>query len=216
MSTFGVFATGLLSSYCTEEDVLKLLRGYDLRPITEEELAERARELLPFAKRMIDSYAGRDFLYHANETVVLDGTGKDRLQLTEAGVWPPVEVHALYIDGELMSPAAYCVYAHTGLIRLRPESGLLRFPAGVQNIVVEASWGTPEPPVEIGWAQAKLAAAELLAELGGEGGVVQETRLGDYAVRYATGGRYASQITRLCAEALELLRRHRFVRLSVI
>lgn len=216
MNTFGVFATGLLSSYCTEEDVLKLLQGYDLRPFTEEELLQRAQELLPLAKRMIDSYAGRDFLYHANETVVLDGTGKDRLQLTEAGVWPPLEVHALYIGGELVAPTSYCVYAHTGLIRLRPEGGRLHFPVGVQNIVIEVSWGEPEPPVEIGWAQAKLAAAELLAELGGEGGVVQETRIGDYAVRYAMGGRYASAITRLCSEALELLKPHRFVRMSVI
>lgn len=217
MGAQGVFTTGNLSSYCTVEDVLKVLRGYDLTAFgTEEELAVRVAELLPLTRGMVDTGAGRDFWWHSDETVTLDGKGTDRLLLTEAGVSLPVAVTAVRVAGATIPPAAYHVYAETGLVRLKPQATLARFPEGVQNVEVDLDWGFEQTPTEVALAQAKLVAAELLAELGGEGGAVQETRIGDYAVRYATEGRYGAAVGRLCAEAEEIVRRYRSVRVAAV
>jgi len=213
----GVFTTGNLSSYCTAEDVFRVLTGYDLEPFGGEEgLAARVSELLPLTRGMVDSSAGRDFRWHADETIVVDGNGTDRLLLSEAGVALPVHVQAVRVDGVTVEAEAYHAYAETGLLRLKPQAMPPRFPTGVQNVVVDLDWGFEQTPTEIALAQAKLTAAELLAELSGEGGAVRETRIGDYTVRYAEEGRYGAAVGRLCTEAAELLRRHRAVRAAAV
>jgi hypothetical protein len=217
MGTQGVFTTGNLSSYCTVEDVFKVLCGYDLTPFGgEEELAVRVQELLPLTHGMVDSGAGRDFRWHADETVTLDGKGTDRLLLTEAGVGLPAQVAAVRVAGASIQAEGYHVYPETGLMRLKRSAPLARFPEGVQNVAVDLDWGFEQTPTEVALAQAKLTAAELLAELGGEGGAVRETRIGDYAVRYAAEGRYGGAVGRLCAEAQEILRRYRAVRMAAV
>jgi len=217
MGTQGVFTTGNLSSYCTAEDVLKVLGGYDLTAFgTGEELALRVQELLPLTRGLVDRAAGRDFRWHADETVALDGKGTDRLLLTEAGVGLPVQVAAVRLEGATVQAAAYHVYPETGLVRLKPSATLARFPEGVQNVTVDLDWGFEQTPAEVALAQAKLTAAEVLAEVGGEGGAVRETRIGDYAVRYAAEGRYGGAVGRLCAEAEEVLRRYRAVRVAAV
>jgi len=217
MAAEGVFTTGNLTSYCTVEDVFKVLRGYDLAAFGgPEALAERVQELLPLARGMVDSGAGRDFRWHPGETVTLDGNGTDRALLSEAGVSLPVAVRAVRVGGGAVAAEACHVYGETGLVRLKPEASPGRFPVGVQNVAVDLDWGFEDTPVEVGMAQAKLAAAELLAELGGEGGAVQETRIGDYAVRYAEEGRYGGAVRRLCEEAAEVVRRYRVVRVAAV
>lgn len=206
----GVFATGRMSSYCTVDEVLKVLHGYDLSGYGDTaELAERIEELLPQTAGMIETCAGRDFRLHAGETVRLDGQGTDRVWVTQGPVKRPVQVRGLRVSGATVDAEAYHVYAETGLMRLKPGAGPAAFPVGVQNVEVELDWGFAEPPTEVALAQAKLTAAEVLAEVGGEGGAVQETRIGDYAVRYAAEGRYAAGIERLCAEAQAIARRYR-------
>jgi len=213
----GVFTTGNLSSYCRAEDVFRILAGYDLEPFGGEvELAARVAELLPLTRGMVDSSAGRDFRRHADQTIVVDGNGMDRLLLTEAAVAVPVHVRALRVEGTAIKAEAYHAYPETGLLRLKPQAMPSRFPAGVQNVAVDLDWGFEQPPAEIALAQAKLTAAELLAELSGEGGAVRETRIGDYTVRYAEEGRYGAAVRRLCAEAMELLRRYQVVRVAAV
>lgn len=217
MAAQGVFTTGNLSAYCTVEDVFGVLRGYDLSPFGgEEELTERVQELLPLTRGMVDTAAGRDFRWHVEQTVTLDGNGTDRLQLTDSGVSAPLTVHAVRVAGSSVSAEAYHAYGETGLLRLKPHACLARFPRGVQNVAVDLTWGYETAPTDASLAQAKLTAAELLAELGGEGGAVQETRIGDYAVRYASEGRYGAGVRRLCDEATEVLRRYRGVRVAAV
>jgi hypothetical protein len=218
----GVFSTGGINSYCSTDDVFKVLLGYDLTPFGgQEALAERVTELLPLTKAMVESGAGRDFHWHVDETLALDGSGTDRLQLygVAAGAEepaPPLFAKALRVAGRTIASGQYRVYAATGLVRLQPTGTLARFPEGLQNVEVDLDWGFEQTPGDVRLAQAKLTAAELLAELGGEGGGVRETRIGDYAVRYAEEGRYAGAVSRLCAEAEDVVRRYRRVRVGAV
>ncbi|MEN6304619.1 MAG: hypothetical protein ABFD96_17950 [Armatimonadia bacterium] len=213
----GVFATGLVSSYCTSEDVFKVLRGYDLTGFGGEEgLAPRVRELLPITMSMVESCAGRDFRLHAEETVRIDGTGTDRVYVIAAGVPTPATVKGMKVDGQEVSAEGWRAYPATGMVRLTPEARLRTFTAGVQNVELVVDWGWETTPAEVALVQAKLTAAELLAELGGEGGTVAETRIGDYAVRYAEGGKFGGAVQRLCAEADAVLRRYVAVRMAAV
>jgi len=87
---------------------------------------------------------------------------------------------------------------------------------GQQNVRVTLDWGYAQPPAEVGLGQAKLAAAEVLAEAMGEAASAQSMALGDYAVRYAAEGQYGAVIRRMVTEAREMLRGYRRVRMGVV
>lgn len=213
----GVFTTGLLSTYCTTEAVFALLRGYDLSAFGGEEALEpRVRDLLVISMGMVETAAGRDFLWHADETVLVDGDGTNRVQVLGSGVSAPVMVKQVKVNGREVPGSDWRCYPWVGILRLTPEAGLSAFPKGAQNVELLVDWGYEETPTEVALAQAKLAAAELLAELGGEGGTVRESRIGDYAVRYAEDGRYGSAVKRWCEEAERALRRYRTVRMAAV
>jgi hypothetical protein len=221
----GTFATGLMSSYCGPADVTALLRGYDLARLGDAQaLADRIGELLPITQQAVETQAGRDFVWHGGDTVVLDGSGSDRLSLVEAGTVPVAAVDQVCLQGRLLPgnervlPAsAYVVYPQAGEIRLlRGAGGGERFPRGRQNVSVTLDWGYEQPPVDVGLAQAKLTAAEVLAEATGETATAQSLTLGDYAVRYAAEGQYGAVISRLVAEAGELLRPYRRFKMRAI
>jgi hypothetical protein len=218
----GVFSTGRTRSYCTAAEVFKILAGHDLAACGGPSgLTARVEELLPLAKAMVDTAAGRDFQWHSNETLMLDGSGTDRMQLSEGRAGEatpalPVILRALRVEGQTLGGTQYRAYAETGLVRLQPGGSPARFPEGLRNVEADVDWGFQQAPGDVQLAQAKLTAAELMAELGGEGGMVQETRIGDYAVRYSAEGRYAGSVARWCAEAMETLRRYRSVRVGVV
>jgi len=201
------FSTGLLSSYCQAEDVRALLAAYDFSRLGDAQAqAERLATLLPITRRAVETAAGRDFTWHAADTVLLDGTGTDRVSLQGAGTLPLGAVRELRVEARLVAESDYVVYPQ-GEIRLKPGGALGgRFPRGAQNVAVTLDWGYPQPPPEVGLAQAKLTAAELLAEAAGETVATESVSLGDYAVRYAGGGKYAGAIRRLVVEATEALR----------
>jgi hypothetical protein len=206
----GVFSTGRISSYCSVEDVFAVLRGYDLAGFGGEAgLADRVWALLPSSRSAVESLAGRDFFHHVGEEVLLDGSGSSQLNLGQGGVQGPVQVQAVEVNDWPLESGEYRVYSEAALVRLSPGARWLRFPRGVQNVRVVLDWGPETPPEEVVLAQAKLAAAELLGELGGEASAVVETRIGDYAVRYDSGGRFSGAISRLLSEARETLRRYR-------
>jgi hypothetical protein len=213
----GVFATGNLRSYCTVGEVLGVLSGYDLGPFgSAEALAERIKALLPISRSMVDKAAGRDFLWHDDEVVEVDGSGSKRLHLADAGVWSPVTVREVRIAGRLLGAEEWKAYPEMCMVRLTERARQQSFPNGVGNVSLLVNWGCEETPAEVKLAQAKLAAAELLAEIGGEGGAVQETRIGDYSVRYAEGGRFAAAVKGLCEAAAATLERYRMVRMGAV
>lgn len=211
MVASGVFTTANMVSYCTAEDVLALLAGYDTSGWgTEEELVAEATALLGPTRSAIESAAGRDFMLHANEEVAVDGSGSRVLLLAPLGLTPVVEVHAVEVNGRELGPDAWLFYRDEAAIVLAmggASSG--SFPRGRQNVLVTLDWGYEVTPADIESAQAKLAAAELLAKWSGESGEVESVRIGDYAVRYGGSGRYAHSIRRLVSEAQEAVGRYR-------
>jgi len=123
---------------------------------------------------------------------------------------PVAAVLEVRVDGVALPASDYVVYAPGGEIRLAATAALgKRFPPGAQNVAVTLDWGYLQPPPEVGLAQAKLTAAELLAEATGETASTESVTLGDYAVRYASGGKYAVVIRRLLEDAAQLLRPYR-------
>lgn len=212
----GVFTTGNLSSYCSVDDVFKVLVSQDLDVWGgRAALEERVRELLSSAQSTIETASGRDFTWHPGDAITIDGNGTDRVMLTMVGVATPMQVKQVTVNGRVLTGTEWRAYPQVGMVRLT-GNGQRLFTAGVQNVTVTVDWGYTEAPAAIALAQAKLVAAELLAELGGEGGTVRETRIGDYTVRYAEGGKYGEYVERLCAEALEGLKRWRKVGIAVI
>ncbi len=211
MVASGVFTTANLVSYCSAEDVLALLRAYETEAWgTEEELLAQITALLGPTKSAIDSAAGRDFLLHADETVVIDGTGTRVLLLAPLGLTPVVEIAKVSVSGTELDESEWLFYPEEGAIVLAAGSRLgRRFPEGAQNVELTLDWGYEVTPADIVTAQAKLAAAELLATMTGDEGGVEAVTLGDYAVRYGGSGRFAYTIRRLVTEVNETVARYR-------
>jgi len=213
----GMFATGLLNSYCTIEDVIALISAYDLDSWGGQEAVEsRISQLLIPTKQAVDTEAGRDFLRHYDQVIALDGSGTKVLSLTGQGVFPPVEVTAVKVNDEDIDSGQWRYYASANSIKLIPTARLQSFPGGVQNIQVSLEWGYEYPPGDIAMSQAKLAAAQLISELSAESQSVQQLKLGDYTVRYSPEGRYGADIQHLVTSAREAIRKYRAMRMVSI
>ncbi len=211
MVASGVFTTANLTSYCSVEDVLALLRAYDTSEwAAEEELVAEIAALLAPTKAAVDSAAGRDFMLHADETVVLDGTGTRVLLLAPLGMTPVVQVHAVSVGGRALTEDEWLFYPEEAAIVLAASSSFAsHFPEGTRNIEVALDWGYEATPSDVMAAQAKLVAAELIAKYSGEAGGVEAVSLGDYTVRYGGAGRHGYTVRRLVAEASEAVARYR-------
>ncbi len=211
MVASGVFTTANLTSYCSPDDVLALLRAYDTSQWgTEEELVAEIAALLAATKSAVDSAAGRDFLLHADETVTLDGTGTRVLLLAPLGLTPVVQVHSVNVGGTALEEDEWLFYPEEAAVVLAASSSYgSRFPEGTRNVELRLDWGYEATPSDVVAAQAKLVAAELIAKYGGEAGGVEAVSLGDYTVRYGAAGRYGYTIRRLVAEANEVVARYR-------
>ena len=207
----GVFTTTNLTSYCAPEDVLALLGAYDTSEwdTTENLLIEATREMAA-AKAAIDAAAARDFMLHADETVLLDGSGSRVLLLAPMGLTPVLAVESVSVDGQALAEGEWLFYPDEAAIVLAASSSFGRhFPEGSQNVEVTLDWGYETTPSDIAAAQAKLIAAEMLAKYTGEQGSVAAVSLGDYMVRYGADGRFAHAVRRLVAEARETVARYR-------
>ena len=214
----GVFTTANLVSYCSVDDVMALLGAYDLSDWGDEEaLQGRAAELLAPTKAAVDSGAARDFLLHPDQTLVLDGTGTRSLLLAPLGLTPLVAVASVAVNGRTLDEDEWLFYQEEACIVLAAGSRLgTCFPIGRQNVEITLDWGYEVTPPDIRMAQAKLAAAELLAETTGERGSVEAVSLGDYSVRYGSAGRFADVVRRLVAEAVEAVDRYRGLDFAVV
>ncbi len=206
-------------SYCTADEVMELLQGFDLSSLGDaDEIEERVELLLPVTKAQMDSLAGRDFEEHREAELEVDGTGHDCLFLFREGAWPLEGVSSLAVDGEEVPAEDYAVYGRAGYVRLRPSATWgTKFPAGVRNVRVTATWGYTTPPAEVSAAQAKLAASQLLARASAadSGGAVSK-RIGDYAVTYAAGGPQAAAIESWLADVEAAAARYRAMRASAV
>ncbi len=211
MVASGVFTTANLTSYCSVDDVLALLRAYDTSAWgAEEDLVAEIGALLGPTKSAIDGAAGRDFMLHADATVTLDGSGTRVLLLAPLGLTPVVRVGWVRVGGAELADDEWLFYPEEAAIVLAASAGYgSRFPEGSQNVEVRLDWGYEATPADVMAAQAKLAAAELIGKCSGEGGGVEAVSLGDYTVRYGGAGRFAYTIRRLVSEANEVVARYR-------
>jgi hypothetical protein len=213
-----VFSTGALGTYCTTADVLALLAGYDLSGLGDAETVEsRVAALLPAAMEAINGASGRDFLFHQGAQLRLSGTGAETLSLAEAGAVPIIAVSELTVDGEEVPLDRVWVGADDGSLRLVPGSGgSSRFTRGALNVKATVDWGYISPPSDISTAQARLAAAELLAALDGPGCAPESVRIGDYEVRYGGGGAHRDAICALTEGARRITARYRRLVLAAV
>ncbi len=218
MVAYAVFSTGSISSYCTIEQVRALLAGYDLSRLGEsQDVDDRIQALLAMTTQAVDRIAGHDFWWHADEQLTVDGPGTDRLALASLGIVPLAQVYQINIPGHQVPADDYVLYPQIGEIRLKPSASIgAIFPAGLQNIELLVDWGYGQVPAEVSMAQAKLIAAQILAEAAGETSQTAAVRIGDYSVRYAREGKYGAVIERLAEEAHEALHPYRNIGMAVV
>jgi len=209
---------GHWSSYCTVDEILRLLGPYDLSRLGDNAACEQAvKELLATTRSIIESEAGRDFGFHANDEILIDGTGTALIDVGERTACTPLlTVKSLSINGEEVAASEYVVYATEGVIRLTGNGLWSSFSKGLQNVCVVADWGYVQSPTPIRLAQAKLTAAMLLAECSGDGAGLERLRIGDYEVAYGDGGQYSTQVKAWVEQAQATARGMRSVRIMSV
>ena len=209
-----------MSSYCANDDVLSSNGGVliafkdDLIDSamfgSERALTTRISELLPLTKLAIDRQAQRDFDYHEEETVTLDGEGNsDTLFLgASLGYKPILAVTSITENDLVLEDTTYQVRGTEGEITkvcadTYTSGGAWK--RGYHNITIVMTWGyetsscsgtyTTDVPPEIIQAQAKLTAAAILAQSAGAGsGGVKSMGIGAFSVSYGDGHGYAPAI----------------------
>ncbi len=218
MVAYGVFSTGSINSYCSVAQVLALLVGYDLSRIGDSPAVnDRIEQLLGTTRQAVDTLAGHDFAWHADEQITVDGSGTARLSLAPLGIVPLSAVQQIAISGREVPADDYVVYGQVGEIRLRPSASIgSYFTSGLQNIELVADWGYSQVPGEVSLAQAKLTAAQVLGEAAGETRQTATVRIGDYAVHYAREGKYGGVIQHFTEEAAAALRPYRGIDMAAV
>ena len=199
-------------SYCAAEDVTRLLAAYDLTGTwaTAALLKDRANEVLPRAKAVVDSVAGRDFDHHDDASLSVDGSGTNKLFLRPHGVWPIISVSALTVSDVSVTTTEVAVYEEEGYIRLKGGAEVYEFPAGLQNVEITLDWGYAQPPQDVVAAQEQIAAAMILGSVRGEAsGGTQSKRLGDFQITYGVTSPYEKTIKDWLDSAEALLMNHR-------
>ncbi|MFQ6133529.1 MAG: hypothetical protein ACE5R4_15910 [Armatimonadota bacterium] len=222
------FTTSAFGTYATEADVRQLLLGYDLSSLGDDTvLSERIEQLLPATRAAVDRAAGRDFELHQGDSLTVDGSGHSWLFLFRYGRVPVVQVSSVVVNGETVDPNRYVVYDREGYLRLvedrtsffaNPAGGSApAFPKGVQNVTVSLDWGYDPAPDDIVLAQAKLVAAELLAQAGGGmSGGVESQKIGDYSVTYGAQGAYAGVVARWLDDVRRTISEYRRLGLAML
>jgi hypothetical protein len=217
MVTDGVFVTGLLNTYCEVDDVLHLLAGCDVSALGDSSAVEqRVLNLIGSTYSAVNREARRDFVYHEAVEVLVDGSGNDCICLGARGICPILAIREVEVDGDLLPAAAYACYAQEGAVRLKPGAAQTSFPKGVQNVRIALDWGYATPPGDIRLAQAKIVAAQVLAEVSSARGSVQSVRIGDYAVAYAGEGEHSATIERWLEDARRAAALYRSARVAVV
>jgi hypothetical protein len=206
----GVFSTGEIGSYCTVDDVLALLASYDLSGLGDsEQIAARVNGALPAAMEAVEALADRDFDYHQAAVVRVNGSGTDTLSLAESGAVPIIDIAAVTVNGRNLDSSRLVVGSDEASLRMLPRGRAREvFARGKLNVEVVLDWGFTAPPSDICTAQAKLAAAEILASMAGLEGTAESVRIGDYEARYGAGGALGAAILALTESARRIAGRY--------
>ncbi len=220
--------------YCSIADVRHELRGVAIdNPTNNQDLgawlssSERNDVLLRAlvdARMWIEDKTKRDFDYHNEVMVAVDGSGEDVLNLAGYGFLPLYSISFMEIDGRTQPPNNFALYPSVGRVKARSFGQGSRyatrsgpaFPIGAQNIVMTLTWGYQHIPRDIVVAQARKAASLVLDQLeradlstGDISPGFREVNYGDVKIRMGDYGRYGMSIRRLEEQALETCLRYR-------
>jgi len=223
-----------LASYCTVDDVRNLLAGVEpddanstLGAWLSEEAADGVITSYIEGRSLvrIHKLAGRDFDFHEDVDVVVDGSGSDTLRLGELGFLPLTDLSALTVlsteqdldDFVWYQDGRVCVAETYSTDYLRPRM-TYPFPYGRQNVSLTISWGyEASPPAEIVQAQAMLVAAMVLqhvarskTETPGMVGGIQQIQFEDFRVTNYQRSRFSADIAELTKEGEQLARSFKF------
>jgi hypothetical protein len=137
------------------------------------------------SENIIDQETGRDFTpADADESTerLYDGDGTDILLI--GGAIGGISVK-LSPDSDPLDEDQYYLYPANKPVKRSIVLKYLKFPKGMQNIVVEAAYGEASLPADIKLAATILAGAMVSAsKASGEDGEVQSTSIGRYSVTY--------------------------------
>lgn len=220
--------------YCSHQQVLLWLRRVAADDANQTLLAwmsapERATDislLIPDARLQIESdpWAGRDFDYHEDVDVALDGTGRESMNLANLGFNPLVDVTAITVSNSEQTLTNYRWYSE-GRLELAAAAGPTYidwysgpiFPRGTQNVELTLTWGYESCPDDIQMAQAMVVAASLLQIIQQSDGVddtiagsLQQIQYGDLRISMGNKrGAYAYAIDNLMQGARNRCWRYR-------
>jgi hypothetical protein len=159
------------------------------------------------------SQANRDFEYHEDVEVYLDGTGGNGLSLAPLGFVPLIDISGIEIDGASVVEGTDYTCNSRGVLRsIAVSSSTPQFTRGTQNIVATISWGYTEYPEAIKQAQAMKVVADLMgfiersdSESGQMPGGVNTIRFGsDLTIQMGSEGRYGRSRKELEKQAREI------------
>lgn len=204
--------------YCEIDDVVREVRkvavdsegGSLLAWLRSNERDDTIEAYIPDSRKWFCRKAGRDFDYHEDVNIAVDGSGKDALDLGQLGFSPLVEISALVISGSAQVSTFYKEYP-SGMIKFKGTQDLPYFTRGPQNVTAKITWGYVTPPEDVIIAQARLVAADILsmlqaadtAEAGAPGGI-RQVRYDDLTITVGNEGRFADHIKRLEKRALDV------------
>lgn len=142
-----------MSAYCALQEIRDRGVSAEAAP---DETVEKA---ITRAGRVVDVYAGRDFLKR-EATYRIDGNGTESLFLDDR---PVVEVLELRVDDYVLTPESYVLYPDAGYIRLNGARRSIFagfpgiFPKGARNVEVHGFFGFESVPPEVNEAAILLA-----------------------------------------------------------
>jgi hypothetical protein len=221
-----------LTEYCSTRDVEIYLAGVaqddDGAPLqallTRPQLTAAISKWSQVVKALIDSYCKRDFDYHEDVEIAVDGNGSDVLCLKPMGFCPLSELTSLEVNGLEMDTDNYVVYEEDAVIARATYYPLNEpvtintfnaFAPGRQNVVATITWGYAHGslPVKVEAAAAYWTGASLLNPADamndlrspGVNPIARSVTHGDLRVDFGVSQPYARLSERLKQKAKELL-----------
>lgn len=123
--------------------------------------------LIPRASQFVDNFCGHDFNHHSGGTLVVDGTGKEILWATKAGLVngapatllpaPFISVTSVTIDSTVVAPITD-VKVYDRYLAYEDN----KFDAGRQNVTIVCDWGYASVPDSIAYVTSQLCANVLV------------------------------------------------------
>jgi len=217
------------TTYCDRDDVYLLMHG--VMPDVEGDPLEAfansntlnriLSSVLEPTKQDLDADCGRDFDYHADVEIAVNGGGTDEIDLSYWGFVPLLDVTSVQINDGSERLSEY-TWDQMGVVS--PTSfwgGMPLFYRGYRNVAMTITWGFEEPPADVRLAHAKRVGIEILnritaanaAEPGMIGGA-QRVQFGDLVVNNYSRGRYSPTIDQWEKDIKRAIDRYRILRVG--